>query len=295
MVKVQSAIFLAALVAALVRAPAQDTNAPPDSEAAAPGGTTSNATAFVRMVEVGQRAQLQTANVTYTHGDGTEVVLLSAIHIGDAKYYQKLNRLFADRDALLFELVLPDDDTPPGDELIMAGIRSSQQVVQKLLGLSFQIEGIDYDAENFVHADMTMKEFSDAQRDQDESWLKLYFRVLKMEHERMLKDPDTQPGLPLSALLSGRDRTMALKLTMARQLSNMDTDDKIFGEGDNVIVTARNRVALKVLDKEHKAGKKKLGLFYGAAHMPDFERELIRRGFVKDKVEWLSAWNMYIP
>jgi hypothetical protein len=63
------------------------------------------------------------------------------------------------------------------------------------------------------------------------------------------------------------------------------------GEG-TVIVTERNKIAFGVLDQQLKAGKKRLALFYGAAHLPSMEKMLIERGFKKTKSEWLKAWTL---
>ena len=63
-------------------------------------------------------------------------------------------------------------------------------------------------------------------------------------------------------------------------------------EGDNVIITDRNIKCLKVLDDQIAKGKKKLGIFYGAAHFPDMEERLIENGWKKIREEWLTAWDI---
>lgn len=280
MSKVQTAtIFLFGWVLAL----GQETNVTPIEV---------EETRFIRHVEVGRRAQLQTANVTYRHTDGSEVTLLSAIHIGDAAYYKKLSTAFEAFDALLYELVLPDDGVPPGERLAMSGIRSSQQMARTLLGLSFQMDGIDYSAKNFIHADMTMKNFSEAQHEEGETWFRLYLKTLKMERKRQATDGGK--NLDIASLFSSRDRVMSLKLMMSSQLANTDVAADLF-DGESVIISQRNAVALEVFDEQRKAGQKKIGIFYGAAHMPEFETELLKRGYEHSATVWLSAWNMYRP
>ena len=42
-----------------------------------------------------------------------------------------------------------------------------------------------------------------------------------------------------------------------------------------------------------KKGRKKLGIFYGAAHMPDMEKRLQKMGFAQvGKPRWLVAWDI---
>ena len=52
---------------------------------------------------------------------------------------------------------------------------------------------------------------------------------------------------------------------------------------------------LKVLDQQVRAGKKKLGIFYGAAHFPDMEKRLGEAGWKRSKQEWITAWDIPKP
>ena len=59
------------------------------------------------------------------------------------------------------------------------------------------------------------------------------------------------------------------------------------------VITECNKVALKVLDEQIAAGKKRIGIFYGRGHMPDMERRLIADvGVHRDNERWLVAWNL---
>ena len=50
---------------------------------------------------------------------------------------------------------------------------------------------------------------------------------------------------------------------------------------------------MKVLESEIQKGNKKLALFYGSAHMPDFEKRLVRDlGMRKTKQFWGDAWDL---
>ena len=46
------------------------------------------------------------------------------------------------------------------------------------------------------------------------------------------------------------------------------------GPKGSTLISGRNKVALDVLRKEIAAGKKKIAIFYGAGHMPDFQKRL---------------------
>lgn len=66
------------------------------------------------------------------------------------------------------------------------------------------------------------------------------------------------------------------------------------GDG-TVIVSERNKVALRVLQQQIKAGKQHLAIFYGAAHLPDMEKRLLAMGFTLQKDEWVTAWDLPPP
>ena len=81
-----------------------------------------------------------------------EVDLVGAVHLGSGAYYDTLDRLFRGYDAVLYELVAPENARVPKPGRKPAGaIGSAQQGLTKMLGLEFQLEQIDYTARNFVH------------------------------------------------------------------------------------------------------------------------------------------------
>jgi hypothetical protein len=63
------------------------------------------------------------------------------------------------------------------------------------------------------------------------------------------------------------------------------------GKG-SVVISERNKKALEVVDRETAAGRTKLGLFYGAAHLEDMEKRLEARGYQRTGERWLTAWDI---
>ena len=90
-------------------------------------------------------------------GPPVTVDLVGAVHIGDAAYYEGLNRRFDGYDALLYELVAPEgtvvergrgtSNTHP--------LGALQNGMKAMLDLDHQLEKVDYTKKNFVHADMS--------------------------------------------------------------------------------------------------------------------------------------------
>ena len=85
-----------------------------------------------------------------------------------------------------------------------------------------------------------------------------------------------------------------LKYLLARQFNELERlTAGLDGKEGSVILTERNTVALNVLAKELKAGRKNLAIFYGAAHMPDIEKRMVEKmGFEREGTRWLNAWDL---
>ena len=228
---------------------------------------------------------------------GVQVDLIGAIHIGDRAYYQKLNTLFGQYDAVLFELVADPkrarNPRGPGNN----PVNFMQRTMQHFLELDFQLDTIKYDRPHFIHADMTPKMFAKRQEARGESMLSLMLKIMQQEMARgQAAKPvnEITPAELLIALLS-KNRAREMKRLLAVNMSAVENTLSTLEAGNGtVILTERNLVALKVLNKTLKDSKnKKIAIFYGAAHMPDMARRLKKdMGFQESGHQWLSAWHM---
>jgi hypothetical protein len=228
-----------------------------------------------------------------------EVDLVGAVHLGSRQYYDTLDRLFTDYDAVLYELVAPDNARVPRPGRKPSGaIGSAQQGLTKMLGLEFQLDQIDYAARNFVHADLSPKEFDAAMAKRGESWWTMFTRVMRESSARAGKQPASDVGVgDLFGILFGQNRELRLRRLMAEQFTDMEVLTAAFGgEEGSSLITDRNAAALEVLTEQIKLGRRKIAIFYGAAHMDDFDRKL-RRDFRLQPREttWLEAWDLRDP
>jgi hypothetical protein len=247
-----------------------------------------------------QPVALQTAWVKFKANRGpnrkAQVDLIGAIHIADADYYAELNKIFTQYDVVLFELVAPAGvkiERGHKQELSLNVISGSQQGFQALLGLSHQIEQIDYQADNFVHADMTPTEFSKHMKDRGESFTQLYFRSIG---QGLAMQGTDQGGGDLGLLLAlfSKDREYKMKLIMAQQFERMaGLPDVMSGPEGSTIITLRNDKALSVLKEQLVAGKQRIGIFYGAGHFDDLEKKLVEDFRLQRYEEkWIDAWDL---
>lgn len=257
-------------------------------------------TDFIRVDEDDAAARLQTS-VTRFEKDGASVELIGAIHIADKAYYDDLNKRFDGYDALLFEMIggenkgalaKPEaEEEEEGEPQNLDALHQIYGMVSRLLGLTGQMTEIDYSKEHFVHADLSMKEFQDLQNERGESLLGFALDAAKQaEADGAAKQPDLTKLV--AAMMSGNSN--AVKLEIVHTLG--DGDDQIAAfAGESVIISDRNAKCVKVLGEQVAAGKKKLGIFYGAAHFPDMEKRLLEAGWKRARQEWITAWDIPKP
>jgi hypothetical protein len=273
--------------------------APALGDAKDPGGEDQKATDFLRVDEDDKAARLQTA-VTRYEKDGVMVDLLGAVHIADEKYYDELNERFGAYDALLFEMVggeamvngkAPEPAEDEERDLVMSMLGSMYESAAKFLELTGQKQGIDYGAENFVHADLTIDEFMELQEEKGESLISFALAAgQQMERSKEVRQPNM--ARLLTAFLAGNPN--ALKMEFIHTLGQ--GDDQIAAlAGENIIIHDRNIKCLEVLDEQTGKGVKSIGIFYGAAHYPDMEERLLGKGFRKTSHEWITAWDVPKP
>ncbi|MEX2315887.1 MAG: hypothetical protein WD669_01960 [Pirellulales bacterium] len=247
---------------------------------------------------------MQTAIVRYTgtaaaggQKRDVSVDLIGAVHVGDIAYYDELNKQFMQYDALLYELV-----APPGTVVERGRGTSSahpvgilQNGMKTMLELDHQLEKVDYTKANFVHADMSPEQFEKAMRDRNEGWLQMYFRLLGVALAQQNEMSANAPSdLDVFAALFAKDRPRRLKILLGKQLAEMETLMVSFGgEQGSAIISDRNKMALKVLKEQLAAGKKRLGIFYGAGHLQDMDQRLRKDFELKPvAITWLTAWNL---
>ncbi len=282
--------------------------AQPPATAAATETEAEQITDFVRFVEKADSGEaidkLQTVVRSYRRG-ATQVDLVAVIHIADPEYYDTMNEQLDGYDVVLYEMVggpfekrqLNSAEADPS----MAGIKVLHNLMQNMLALEYQTEGIDYDKAHFVHADADWDEYSELMTTRNQSMATLFQRAMAIS-----MSGKTVPGIPSSnedntALLGGLLQAVtsgdsnSLKRIVAPLLSEAETFiSMIEGEGDDgtVIISERNKIVMRSIGEQMQAGKQSIGVFYGAGHMPDLEARLVEKGFQPVGFKWYDAWQI---
>jgi len=259
---------------------------------------------YIRYAEDTQSARLEIPVKGFVLPSGQQVDLIGVVHIADAAYYQELNRRFASYDSVLFELVgdprgltgtAPDSNYQPGG----GAIGFIQQAAGEYLELTFQLNAIDYTRKNMVHADTSLQEFEQLQKERGETMSTLFARAMQtqMSHKASAAGNELDT-LGMIRILMSPDSSAAFKQALARMFDQMESMSAAMeGKDGTAALSGRNDVAVKKLAEVlANREQRRVAVFYGAAHMPGIEAALT--GGMKAKPvseEWLAAWTMPKP
>ncbi|KAI4347124.1 hypothetical protein L6164_007967 [Bauhinia variegata] len=304
---------------------------------------------FKRGVDGGS-AELQTAVVSYKKkfpwslfNPFLQVDLVSTIHIADKEYFETIQKELEPYDCVLYEMVASREiveNRRNSDAIKM--LKSSrprgfnilgciQRQMAQILTLDFQLDCLNYQAENWYHADLDYETFKLLQLEKGESFFsfakdmtlrstkailqptsvkedlepwrsKLLWasRVLPMPLvglliiERVCTDVGRQASeYPEIEALSRLDFGAALKFFLAKRLTSEFTQVTADEEEESVIIGERNKRAIEGLRRAINDGHNRIAILYGGGHMPDLGRRL-REEFelIPSRVQWITAWSI---
>jgi hypothetical protein len=278
------------------------------AEAELPVANANEASKFLRIRKnsAGETLAMQTSIARYRPAQGDLIVdLIGAVHIGEAAYYRTLNKQFDLYDVVLYELVAPQGTrVPEGGKKKSTGtpldmISWMQKQAQSTLGLESQLEKVDYQKEHFVHADLSPTEMGQKMAERGDNvftvGLTAFAEMLRKQNKMAMKAGENGVAQVTTAdLMDMLDNPLELKKMMAKQFETSGVMEEGLGDTLNQLLIAdRNAAAMKVLNRQIVGGKKKIAIFYGAAHMPDFEKRMADElGLQPDKHVWIDAWNL---
>lgn len=252
----------------------------------------------------GKARSLETAVSTYKNLEtGAEVTLVGAMHIADRQYFESINTELGKYPVVLYELVAPKDTKPVRQpEKSKNAYSGFQQTLGDLLDVEHQMDIVDYQKANFIHADLSMDDLIAEGKKRGETQFTFLMSMFLDVMKTMSKSEHNKKAIAGSKELKTFDdlidlvsQPSELKHFLAMIFSEQGTQDGIPGLAtiNPYIIDLRNEAALKVLDQQLASGVKKIAIFYGAAHLPDFERRLISQyGMTRTNTKWLVAWDL---
>ena len=309
---------------------APDTAAPntPAPDAAVPASAD-----LLQINAAGEPTALMTPIMTFTSAaaPSLRVDLIATVHFADADYYRRLNGRIPDYEAVLVELVVPKgvsleriaaaQKTPPSGEWSLLGIlERCQKGIGRALGLVNQLDAVDYAVPNMILADIDAETLFQRIAESGELRSGLHDLITGKDGREEKPDEnggstdtsitadsdplsDSPPGNPadrrlsadsaefsLRKILLARDRRSALRRAFAVELTRSLFSELPF---EKSLIRERNQIALHELETQITAGKQRIAILYGAAHLPDFAHHLRADfGLTPTGIEWLTAWDL---
>jgi hypothetical protein len=221
------------------------------------------------------------------------VDLIATFHFGEKSYFNELERAFDQYDLVLFEGIVQRRGQFSNNSSPF--IIENRAVAQRL-GLEYQPDVINYRRPNFEHADLLWRECRKLMRRQHQDSLFHLPVPEDLKHDGMDQQEFNR--------LTDEGRAELVRNAFAAEpgseveLKRSEIDDMAIGSPDSpsILITERNKVALRVLRREFKPTKQRLAILYGVIHMLDFELHLVEDfGLSRLEERWLVAWDMRTP
>jgi hypothetical protein len=246
-------------------------------------------------------------------GDGELLVdLVSAVHVGDASYYKTLDWQLEQYDAVLYELVAPEGaqlppshnrDVAPADPLALL-----MAAGKRLFGFHGQLESMNYQRPNFVHADLSPREMMQAWEARGENGLTIalsaaaeILRAANVQTQNLQQNSQgalfaVPEEIDLLGFFTKPDASVQFKKMLALHFDSHDVTAGLGRTLSTILIDDRNKEVVRVLNEQIAQGKKRIAIFYGAAHMPDLEKRVTDLFKMKRATwHWLTAWDLRSP
>ena len=238
---------------------------------------------------------LQIAVETWTTPSGATIDLYGVVHIADSAYYRQVQRDLAQYDAVLYEgvgltrQVAEARERNPNNR--SSGLSTVQRTMGTVLGLEFQMDSISYIGSNMVHADMGENELP-AETRQQVNPLERFINPETLE--RLAPLVELGSTLLEQYFAQNPEIRNGLKTQFASQLSSADMTKQLPPQLYQSIVIDRNAVVMRVLAQQlqQHPGQRRISIFYGAAHMPDFQQRFTQLGYTRNSVRYMNAWTI---
>ena len=226
--------------------------------------------------------------------------LIGAIHLGEAAYYERLNAEFKEYETVVFELVANEgfdakdlavakeakNEAPPSP---LDAIPFLQHLFADALGFVNQIDGIDYSAPNLKRGDANADDF--LVRLTTGGDIPNFFADSAFD-SLLSSNSGRVEGWALAYLLA-KDKRLTLRRLFADELAQSEISSEP-NERETALIHFRNKIAINVALQELEAGKTKIAVFYGAAHLDDLARRVEKALEKPRRLEprWITAWSM---
>lgn len=251
------------------------------------GADQAPAPSFTRSVDTPEHLRaIQTASTEYrpAEGPGPSIWLIGVAHLGTPDYFSAIQKRLDAQTVVLFEGVGLGEAMKQGPAVASKDLGIQKQLAQSL-GLTFQLDAIDYRRPSFINSDLPIegieKKVAEESATSGPKSVEAVDTVLSAIDG---SGSGAEMIAPLIGLLSAsaemRETTRLLFIEILGQAGEMIDLAKGFSPEMktlfNVLVNERNAIVLR--DTRAQLARLKpeqsLAIFYGAAHMSDIAQHL---------------------
>ena len=235
-------------------------------------------------------------------GTGAEIWLVGVTHIGESNYYSNI-QMFLDKMTVVLYEGVGFSETKQNQSTESQNTSTHKNIAKKKstdssfqsklaysLGLNFQLDAIDYDRPNFKNCDMTVSQLQNVftaqvatNKSMSTEGLREWEKIKQLYQGESLSTILMEYALKL---IGSNPRMIALV-----KILFIETLGKIQGDINNwsglppgikdlfqVLIQERNNLITSQLKEELSKCKRnsRIALFYGAAHMSDLEKRLVK-------------------
>ena len=270
-----------------------------------------------------RRLELASRTLVSPEHKKLKVTLLGVSHVGDLSFYKSVQERLDAADLVLFEGVGWGDGPSKAKPGKTSGVGELQDSLADSMGLVFQLRAIRYDRPHFRNSDMSLRAFTDSMsgKKSKPGNKKVDDKGAGKPGKAPPKEKEDLAAQEVMRALSGDSVVFSfvsgalkifgkspkfrglMKLAMVETLGSIGGDvsslAKAAGPGMEqfmrIALEKRNAIVIKDLKKilKDKEGHGDVVVFYGAAHMPDIERQLSEKfGFAPAGEKWLPAFGV---
>jgi hypothetical protein len=285
--RVFSAAILIAAVFSLGACFSSSVTPPPVAAKDLPKVYQANAQTYVRTVQSGSDTfSVQTASRIFRRAGSPEIELVGAMHAAEPAYYRSLQKRLSRADLVLYELVVDERDAKETqDAMQRAEEKSAFSRLAAAQGLVSQNRGIDVKKKNFRRCDMTFQQMIAKLQDEADQGAGQSGQAKEAKREfaklgRVLSGGSWMMNgvVRLVGMNHGLRERVRFMLVASGQVS--DEDPSLHPRLQKLILEDRNEYAMNELAKVlRRETHQRIAIFYGAAHLPDMEKRLLRMGY----------------
>ena len=254
---------------------------------------------YIRTIQSGTDTfSLQTGSRLYRKAGSTDVDLIGAIHAAEPAYYQELKRDLSNASLVLYEGVTDENQPRFTDaQREKAMNKSAYNRLANTHGLVSQHRGIPYAQKHYRNCDMSFQQMQQtlqheiAQGGSKGNAAQQAYNELNSVNSAV-RGNNFMINTAISLIGSSHALKSRTRFMLVSMGAGKSEDHCSSPRLQTLMIQDRNAHVITELQKtlRKEPNQRRIALFFGAAHLPDFEKRLLRLGYrPAGPIRWHNA------